>query len=739
MAALIRAHERDPRTLYQAPKSDRESAPGRYDKTASQGSPALERRAIRDGARSLAPMYPQIPMEAWDDIYDYDDIQSYLDGLADPDITPPDVPEVDLPLVPSPEFPETPPVDMPPVAGERLVVLHDGSVSLSEDGGDGWKHISGAPASPLGLSAPNGAPVIVATANAVYRSIDLASWLDISELGVSEVEIPILNGDFEDYTNGWDYVSGDSPRTRSTTQPAQRLGSTSYLTRDWVTGDNSGNFEISQRVLLSEGARKLKLTGAAYTEIGATATIGLRGEIEAPEVPGFDALLWDGNVGVGYSTHKYPSVVRNVTQINGREVEAAWLLESYISGVHSMNADPTGARGPAGGIRSRYWDMVMRLNFRFNDTKEPAPVSGGFSLNNMDSGRGAYIEKVAGVEIRPAEGTELKMGTRNYEGRAYTDARSNVVNGACSVLLTDVSQVRIIFATTDTPWNEVRLLPTPLFEHQGGTRWIDVSASATGDVQWMDLEVLADLAAALDEVEVYIRGEGTPANVYIDNVRLFEILDATSMDIAAIERNVPDGSTSILDRDRALRVKAGVVSQVADYGIAATHVAHTDKGERFAASALGAHTPSGQLVGLDGLVVDRLIGGTDRLLAVCVNGAVIEIDGDDLTFRVLSVVEAGSALVWSKPLSSYCKVSPSGMVHASDDLETWREMPKLPAFETPEKTHEGLSLMAAPSGRLFVYKAGWKSLSFLDAGATAWEVSGQFPDPIIDAEISSPG
>lgn len=151
-------------------------------------------------------------------------------------------------------------------------------------------------------------------------------------------------------------------------------------------------------------------------------------------------------------------------------------------------------------------------------------------------------------------------------------------------------------------------MPAPFAEHQGATCLLDVSASATGKVEWVNLEALADLTAPLDEVEVYVRGEGTPANVYIDSVRLFEVLAATGMHISEIERNAPDGSTSILDRDRVLRVKAGVVSQVADIGIKTTDVAQLDNGDRFAASTLGVHTLGGRLVGLDGLAVDRLIG-----------------------------------------------------------------------------------------------------------------------------------
>lgn len=61
--------------------------------------------------------------------------------------------------------------------------------------------------------------------------------------------------------------------------------------------------------------------------------------------------------------------------------------------------------------------MVIRLKFRFNDNKAPVAIAGEFRMENMDSGPGAWIKKVTGVQILPAAGTSLKMGARTYEGR----------------------------------------------------------------------------------------------------------------------------------------------------------------------------------------------------------------------------------------------------------------------------------------------------------------------------------
>ena len=145
-ASLIRAHEADPRSLYQVAPSKRQSAPGRYDETASQRSPALERREEKEAARSRGK---DLGLDTTN-IRDFEDLQRQIDldhdgeFESDASLSPEELP-LDQPIEVDPALAS--PEGVPPTEG-RVFALMDGRLAYSGDGGHSWYLASGSPSAP---------------------------------------------------------------------------------------------------------------------------------------------------------------------------------------------------------------------------------------------------------------------------------------------------------------------------------------------------------------------------------------------------------------------------------------------------------------------------------------------------------------------------------------------------------------------------------------------------------------
>lgn len=747
IAALVRAHQRDPKALYVAPSSERESSPGRYDRTASQKSPALERRQIRDSLPR--DRFPDIPQEAWDEFRDYEDIQDYLDGGTGL----PDLGGEPLPDIPAPEFPTVD--DFPAIGGERLVVAHSSGVSISGDlsaeGGEYvWGTLGTAPSQLRRLSAVDDARIAVATESAVYvfRSSDSA-WTPVILPGLAEIEIPLINGDFEEVEywngNGWALVSGDSPRRRSTTNPPQMPGSTHYMTRDWVAG-GTGEFEIRQLVSLPEGEGALTLSADVWVEPGSQVELWFAG-VDGASIggPGADGGFQSFDFSDGHLATNFVSEVgqgffvpAQLVKSGVANINATWMVKYYTFTTTSRMTGGPGTLSMSNGASDR---RAFGFEVVFTDAAgAEVPVSGEFIIGNLDSNSstGDFV-LVVGQNDRVSIAAEPRLdgspSSITTQAASY-DLAINYGHSAVrhmSVPGTSDNRVRI---TVD---NESRFYIALGKTTGNGTFTLEPAAGAGAepavsnqDKAWHRIETTLQ-RGTIDELAIHIAGRGTPADVYVDNVSLKIIQQDTGAAIAAIERNAGAAAHMITDRTRQLRLKSGAVSIVGERAAAITHLAALEYGDSWSAAS----TPSGSTIWLPwgaetsiGEGIKQLVSGP-RAVVVTSGGAVMEYRQWEKPALVLHTPVAPSAtLAWSGSLGVYIRVEADGMAFVSEDLDTWTALPKIQVSGS-----QLWRVHAAPSGRIYAHVVGGRALSWLEPGATAWKYGGDFGAVIADIDV----
>lgn len=253
LASLIRQHQLNQKALYVAPESDRESAPGEYDRTGSQRSSYLDRLEEKQAARDAGDDAGLTPDEL-DDIEGWDDLKDILDDKktdptkGDPDETPTDPLGPDLPDPDEPGTDEPDVVTPAPIPGLRAYALHSHSISYTHDGGGHWSEYP-SPGPAIGFAVTKEG-VYVATTSGIHYSPNLDGWTELT-LPDATKDLGLINGSFESGIDGWERMSGLKPSSTRLPDIVPTDGS-KYLSRDWLFFTNSGAFEVGQDVTLSE-------------------------------------------------------------------------------------------------------------------------------------------------------------------------------------------------------------------------------------------------------------------------------------------------------------------------------------------------------------------------------------------------------------------------------------------------------------------------------------------------------
>lgn len=711
LAQLIRRHEQGDRTLYLPQTSERESAPGQYERTARQRSPALERRETREAARDMAlDRFPGISPEDLEAIDDWEDLQDYIDGTLDPpavpDTTPPEVP---LPTTPSPpEFPTLTPVN-PPATLDVLTVLMDGRIAHSTDGGATWREYTTSPAAPVGLSAGGGA-VVVATATELSESSDFAAWTTIPLVGYEGEEIPIINGDFEGGSTisqaiaGWDYVSGDSPRVRSTQSPPQKEGSTHYLTRDWVIA-GTGNFEIAQNVDLTQWqGGNVELSADLWVESNASAVISL--EVQSP---GELALLG------GVSSVSQMDAGESTTVNSPVACDNALLtLESeQTTGFFSVFGNRVSWNWPLGFA----WGL-WRWDFR-DASNDPVAVSGRTRFELVADERVDVVETdgTTSWEITSGPGTISNGGAR-VNATGNTEAVLTVSNA--TFLRLRIRQQ----ADGDRSPGFLYIYGQP----QGVSTIAAVSESTDG--AWHRPSSTGTIPSNATTATLRISATGTPADAYIDNVGLTAETPIGVADIRAIAPR-PNGGTSLIEDDRILRYKGSKLTTDRGVQPSVSLLSHDIFGQAFAANALGIEAPSGRIIGTNlPDPIQSLVGGTEKLIAIGQSGAVREYeDSEERTVTQLGTVTPYSGVAWSGFLGGFIVVEPDGdTLFTEDNFQTFTTLPTL----SLDGAYAEIRVSTGPSGVIYAWHPQWSNVAYLAPNSGAWAITGNFNALIAD-------
>lgn len=485
LADLIRAHQSNARALYAAPESDKTSAPGRYDATGSQRSPALDRRIEKLVARrrgtDVGMPDPMIP-----DVFDLEDLNDWLNGDWPPPPDTPDPPEPpEPPEPPDPPEPPEPPEPPLPVGYGTAYALHSGSISKTETGGATWANYAGSPSNPIGFSV-NGDDAYVATSAGVFYGAGLRGWTEL-QFGSANIQIEgFRNGGFEGGMASWETVSGDSPRTGYVEHVIPSEG-VSYLRRDWIIFTD-GEFEVAQEVTLTPGefsalaGSSLVFSGDIFGD-GGTAELRIERDIEGQ--PYFrSGDKFDGDL------------------VDSDPLEAIAITCSDI---------PDGA-------------TAARILWTHNITHGPNisnPYLISFSFRVDLNIGGAWI-----AWTHPTFTENAGTGPGNLSTGTLSNDRFRV---AVSLQLTAVGSPGTINLRVPAGWrypidNNYAIWPDAssggATEIIGiGAGWIPLASASGSEFTWNRVAATA-ASVPVAEIRCVIKATGTPADVYIDNCRL---------------------------------------------------------------------------------------------------------------------------------------------------------------------------------------------------------------------------
>ena len=678
LAALIRAHQADPRTLYVAQESDRVSTPGRYDATGSQRSPALDRRVEREAARDKFKELQDprdLDPDDLDKVDDFEDLNDLLNGV-DPDLRDPDIPEPELPEEPEPPLPE-PPFEPPVGVGVRAYALHSGSISISEDGGATWAQHVGSPAAPIGF-AVTGEGFYVATATSVSYSQDLTSWRELAVQG--ETNLPIedfVNGSFEAGLSDWVTISGDSPRDGFVEHVIPTDG-VSYLRRDWIYF-TSGAFEVAQNVTLTPAERAaiaggtLSFSGDVFGDGG---TAKLRLECLIPGLPYF-------RPGDRQPAAKQDSDLLSLLTIGGTESLPDNVDTAKISMNHTIRK--------LGSVYDT--DFSFRVWLRID---------------------GAWRQWTS--ERVMQEG--VSSGAANIRDKAFRKPFSLTLTSAThpGTISLDIP-VGWKFPISDYPGGEAGgwSVYNGTSETTGaaigwGNGWVVLASADRNEPTWERIAASVGYVPT-NALRCVIKATGTPADVYVDNCRLEVVRAVETMDVTAIGGGRVAVSGSLyklspagLEFERALSFDAaGITEGGTAWG----------GGKIFISDEEATYTlPQTVLAAFDDP------GGTLLLMS---GGEVWQRNNDPEFpgWTTLSMVGAADMI---RAGGGWVAIGTTGegFVKSSGDLATWTT--------ASSKSHGNTRL--APSGmKLLAYNPGAPRLFWFDG---AWHVAGDLKGGIID-------
>lgn len=601
---------------------------------------------------------------------------------------------------------------LPPSSSSNLITFHESVVSISANGGSNWS-LHGSPIqNPLSVAYNPTAGIAVASGDNFYASKNAKSWNNLAvSIESSELEdlIEIPNGNFETGKLApWQLVSGDEPRVlNSKSNPPQKPGSTHYLARDWRIINNQ-DFEVQQTVSIPNDIQieDILVSADVYVEDHATATLRVsKGHLSgSPEALQFQ--IAEGGVGTSSTapfSHDY-SIRFTCVDLNAQSVEFT------------------------NGLNTQAGDHPILVDF----------VSSGFAEFQVD-----LIDSIGVVSSKPfsivINDIDKQEKIKIYDG--YTSVR---VPQASAVDISAQGDDIIVSRSGDQ--EHPSLLGSVIIDAKGGFRFrysssstakafnvrgveevdvitdeVSVSNSKKGEWHTISAELTGYLSHPVD---IILKGEGDPADVVFDNVRI--TAPAYQEDIAlSVTSGVRDNLIGGLfafykfrkgEPEFVSRIELPASSIGAVTSLIATHDIAT--GGFLTSSDYG---QTWKKLDVTKLLRGNIVSG-DRLVCITADG-LYQITHNDVILK-----KSGSTfhdVTWDPKRQQWYAVFSDGSVRASQDLEVWEYIGSQPIH--PDIVNR--RIYATESGRMF----GWskeKNVLFWSDDAKNWRVG-----PNLQSEI----
>lgn len=683
-ASLIRQYQLHPKTTHAAPESDRVSAPGRYDKTGSQKSTYLERLVEQEQARKEGEDLGFDP-EDLEDVGGFDDLQDLIDDKntdptgGDPGENPVDPLDPDLPDPDEPggEPDVTPP---PPIERLRVYLLHNSSISYSNDGGAHWRNVSGVPESPLGFAVTSQG-IYVATDDGVHYSTNLLDgWTELAVPSTSRPISSFINGSFESGLAGWDHMSGIEPRATWFDHIAPTDGE-NYLTRDWLFFTNSGAFEIAQEVTLAPselsavGLRTLSFSADVFCEGG---SVELRIERNVNNMPFFrsnDRIL-------GNFSDSGP--------LSECEISSTGLSTSTVSAAISFwhEIDTAGAG----------WDS--RFLFRVRLTRS--------------DGSSAIFQHPMEIEDNRPSKADLRDIRDGVFVRAFTLTLKSVIVGG-TITLKIPAGWRYPIDAINASGERVSISDVSSNSIGFGSGWVEIVSASGSDYGWHRISADA-YSLPSSSIRCVIEATGNPADVYIDNARL-ELLELPiGVTVTAISRG---------DDGAAYAAVNGYVHKLSPIGMTRIENGWTISPTGLNGASLGWQgstiATGGEEISAPGSVRDAF-SAAGKLTVITESGEVYHRVGGEWDDPFGGPVEG--QLCYEPMRGIYILISNEGSLSVSRDGGGWETGPTLPGG------YHGEFGTCTVGRRVFLYTRGGTPVWWLDSNSL--RLGGAAPAGILD-------
>lgn len=413
-----------------------------------------------------------------------------------------------LPL-PEDEDPETalneeggdaePPTPLPGVG----YALHEDGLSTTEDSGATWTYqekpwaggVESGPKADMFSVCKRDGTTLFGLRDGSVREMREDGTVRILNLAEEEVvEFPLENPDFETgNTDGWVVADGTSVSVLQTNTPAQRPGSTYYLTRDANLAPVDSQFQISQIFSVPESAdgRNVRVSVDAFAGAGAT------GRLRVTQIEGsLDSFTPSSSVIPRTETFNLNQSSDDVNLLLFQGPNAGFIDQIQCEVDIEVNRS----------------SEVNREAITFTVRSGGENWSGGFTINRPypDSG---------GAEAAVAQFENLSWS----EGRFKKDLQITLNrSGSDPILLTVPQGWRPPAGRRNSVTNTVRALSDSGFSRSSASvsmtpTSVDFETQTSEEGRWQTLNLLVPGDPGKQYL-VSLLGEGSPADVYFDNV-----------------------------------------------------------------------------------------------------------------------------------------------------------------------------------------------------------------------------
>lgn len=708
LASLIRQHQLNPKTLYLVPETGRESAPGRYDQTGSQKSPALDRRVEKEAAKTTGEGMGLDPDEL-DDVDGFDKLQDVLDDkLTDPTGgDPTENPTEPLnPFLPDPDDPnEDPPDAIPPdaIPGLRVYALHSSSISYSNNGGATFREYD-APVGAIGFAVTREG-VYVATHDGIYCSTNLQNW---TELEVAGDGVPISgfqNGGFESGLSGWDLVTGIEPWT-GTVEDIEPTEGSSYLGRDWIVFSN-GQFVIQQEVALSpsevialEKGAALRLSADAWADGGAQAQISVSGVPARPEVNDFSfSGPASGGVGAQFVADGFATIAGRSLNLRGE--------------VLSASSGSTIGPSPYGGflVQSTGGTSAVEIAFQTIYADNGMPYYGPLSIMLTDIDKVGSIAE--SISIPAVTSYHLPAGsTVAVSGTTFTGTQLNDPGDVGGSVLIHIDSAASFNASFTGGAQSGLIWYAPSSDDPRPDDYVPLIVASRSAPGWERI-IAEGAVGAYEHLRVLVAGEGSPADVYVDNMKLELMLPAGgSAEVTAIGKG--SGGVQAAINGNLYKLLPGGMRFSRALSFDAEEI---DDGVVFGGNKIIFGV--GEPVTAPGSIAQYL---GDRTILTTGGSIHQHEDGDDV-WHELSEVAAGSRVF--RAFNGYLAFGDDGSAQGARSLSgPWESVPRFTG------TYVGTRGLITIGGRLFGWIEGRSILWWLNGNV--WRAAGSASAEILD-------